>query len=270
MPICEEDRDLTPFINPLGIYRYKVAPQGFLASGDGYTQRFDAIITDFPDKVKCVDDTCMWAKDIEDSFFQTCKWLDLCARNGITFNRKKFQFAMKTVDWAGLTITPTHVKPNKKFLESVSQFPTPKDLTGARAWFGLVNQGAYAFSMAKEMAPFRHLLKPDNKFEWTDAMEELFNKSKDVMLECMKEGVRLFDVNRPTMLSTDWSIEGIGFMLRQKYCNCPLSPTCCMDGWKLALIGSRFTTPTERRYAHLEGEALAVAYALNQTRFFYI
>ena len=128
----------------------------------------------------------------------------------------------------------------------------------------MYNMDMYTISYIPTFIP----KKPDNKFEWTDAMEELFNKSKDIMLECMKEGVRLFDVNRPTMLSTDWSIEGIGFMLRQKYCNCPLSPTCCMDGWKLALIGSRFTTPTERRYAPIEGEALAVAYALNQTRFF--
>jgi len=57
-------------------------------------------------------------------------------------------------------------------------------------------------------------------------------------------------------------------MLRQKYCDCRISPTCCQSGWKLALVGSRFTTPTESRYAPIEGEALAVAYALNQTRFY--
>ena len=28
------------------------------------------------------------------------------------------------------------------------------DITGARAWFGLGNQGAYAFAMTKEMALF--------------------------------------------------------------------------------------------------------------------
>ena len=70
------------------------------------------------------------------------------------------------------------------------------------------------------------------------------------------------------MLSTDWSNEGIGFLLRQKYCSCPTSPSCCPDGWKLCLVGSRFTTPAESRYAPIEGEALAVAYALHQTRYY--
>ena len=35
--IREEDRHLTTFLTPEGRYRYRTAPQGFLASGDGYT-----------------------------------------------------------------------------------------------------------------------------------------------------------------------------------------------------------------------------------------
>ena len=145
------------------------------------------IIVDFPDKVKCVDDTCMWASSIEESFFQACRWLDLCARNGITLNPAKFQFAEDEAEFAGLTITPTNVKPSDKFLDSVANFPRPKDITGARAWFGLVNQGAYAFSMAKRMKPFRHLLKPKVKFEWTEELDSLFEESKQVIIDEMKE-----------------------------------------------------------------------------------
>ena len=269
VPIREEDRHITTFITPWGRYRYKVAPQGFLASGDAYNHRFDAIIAEFQNKVKCVDDTCMWTDSIEAAFYQTCQWLDLCARNGITLNPNKFQFAQDSVEFAGLTVTSTNVKPSQKFLDSILGFPTPKDISGARAWFGLVNQGAYAFSMAKQMKPFRHLLKPATKFEWTDELNQLFNESKEIIVEEMKDGVRLFDASRPTCLSTDWSVDGIGFLLTQKYCSCTaMTPTCCPDGWKLCLVGSRFTTPAESRYAPIEGEALAVAYALHQTRYY--
>ena len=44
--IRQEDLHLTTFVTPWGRYRYKVAPQGFLASGDGYSARFDAVIAD--------------------------------------------------------------------------------------------------------------------------------------------------------------------------------------------------------------------------------
>ena len=111
-----------------------------MASGDAYN-RVDAIISDFKNKVKCVDDTCIWDDSIGAAFFQACVWFDLCARNGITLNPKKFQFAQDTVDFAGLTIIPTNIRPSKKFLDAIRNFLTPTDITDARAWFGLVYQG---------------------------------------------------------------------------------------------------------------------------------
>ena len=269
VPIREEDRHYTTFITPWGRYRYKVAPQGFLASGDAYTQRFDAIIADFENKVKCVDDTCMWADSIQDAFFQACRWFDMCARNGITLNPEKFQFAQDTVDFAGLTITPTNIRPSSKFIDAIRNFPVPTDITGARAWFGLINQGAYAFSRTTQMKPFRTLLKPSTKFVWTEELTEAFEQSKEVIIREMRDGVRLFDPSRLTCLSTDWSVDGIGFFMMQKYCECASrTPACCPDGWKLCLVGSRFTHPAESRYAPIEGEALAVVYALHQTRYY--
>ena len=72
VPIREEDRHLTTFITPCGWYRYKFCPQGFAASQDGYTRRFNEIVNDFPNKTKCIDDTCLWADTLEEIFFQTC------------------------------------------------------------------------------------------------------------------------------------------------------------------------------------------------------
>ena len=117
VPIREEDRHFTTFITPWGRYRYKVAPQGFLASGDAYNQRFDSIITDFHNKVKCADDTCMW-DSIAASFFQACEWFELCARNSIALDPKQFQFALDTVDFAGLTVTPTNIRMCMPYLKN--------------------------------------------------------------------------------------------------------------------------------------------------------
>uniref|UniRef100_A0A8C4Q621 Polyprotein n=1 Tax=Eptatretus burgeri TaxID=7764 RepID=A0A8C4Q621_EPTBU len=55
MPVCREDRHLTTFITHWGRYRYKTAPQGYIASGDGYTRRYDEIVSDIPNKTKCID-----------------------------------------------------------------------------------------------------------------------------------------------------------------------------------------------------------------------
>ena len=41
-----KDRHLTIFITPWGRYRYCVCPQGYIASGDAYTRRFNEIVSD--------------------------------------------------------------------------------------------------------------------------------------------------------------------------------------------------------------------------------
>ena len=45
-------------------------------------------------------------------------------------------------------------------------------------------------------------------------------------------------------------------------------PFCCPIGWQITLVGSRFTHSAETRYAPIEGEALAVAYALDSSKYF--
>ena len=269
VPLHPAHRHFTTFLTPFGRFRYKAAPQGHMVSGDGFNERYSAITSSFKNVERCVDDSIMWADNIQDSFTQVCEYLDLCARNGIILNPKKFQFCQDVADFAGLQITNTSVRPSEKLLQSIRRFPTPQDISGARAWFGLVNQAAYAFAMTEEMACFRHLLKPKVKFEWTEELDKLFVKSKQAIVDKIIEGVHLFDPTLPTCLATDFSGLGVGFFLLQKACSCDSRlPTCCPTGWRLCLVGSRFLHPAETRYAPIEGEALAVAYGLHQSRYF--
>ena len=269
--IHDDDKHFTTFITPKGRYRYKVAPQGYIASGDGYTRRFDEIITDFPRKVKCIDDSLLWSHSVEEAFFHAVQWLDLCGRHGIVLNPTKFVFCRQSVEFAGFEVTPTTVKPCPRSLEAIQNFPTPKNITDIRSWFGLVNQVSYSFSAAEHMLPFRMLLKPSTTFEWTQELEELFSKTKEFITTEIRKGVEIFDLNKPTVLSTDWSKTGIGFNLMQKHCKCTYSksqPFCCKTGWKITLIGSRFTSAAESRYSPIEGEGLAVVDALQKCRYF--
>ena len=101
VPIHPNDQHLTTFITPWGRYRYKIAPQGYIASGDGYTRRYDEVVADIPNKTKCIDDVLIWAHSIEDSFFKMVQWLDICGRNGIVLNPEKFVFPRNAVEFAG-------------------------------------------------------------------------------------------------------------------------------------------------------------------------
>ena len=216
-----------------------------------------------------MDDSRHWAPTILQSLLQAIEWLDLCGRHGIILNPEKFVFARETVTFAGFEITMSSVRPTPEFLVSIQDFPPPSSITDVKAWCGLLNQAAYAFASAHYLLPFRELMKPDVSFDWTDELNKLFEASKSVIIKEIEQGVRIFEKSRPTCLSTDWSKSGIGYWLSQKHCECPsATPFCCKSGWKITLIGSRFTRGAECRYAPIEGEALAVVVALDKTRYF--
>ena len=135
-----EDRHYTTFITPWGRFRYRMLPQGFLASGDKYSRRYDDIIADVERKSKCVDDTIQWDEDLETHWWRVIDFLILVGRNGIILNPGKFQFPQKEVNFAGSAITDTEDKPLTKYLKAIAEFPTPERTIDIRAWFGLVHQ----------------------------------------------------------------------------------------------------------------------------------
>ena len=74
---------------------------------------------------------------------------------------------------------------------------------------------------------------------------------------------------RVTCLRTDWSNRGAGYCLCQKHCDWESKlPDCCDDGWQVTPAGSRFLMGSEERYGSIKGEALGLAWALEQTKYF--
>ena len=244
VPLRMEDRDKTTFITPWGRFRYKVAPQGYLASMDGYTHRFSLITQNIKNKQVIVDDTALWSDTVEENFYLVSELLETGHKAGLIFNSDKFQFGQDTIE----------------------------TLSEARSFFGMINQVSYSFSMSAIMEPLRHLLKPDTwtqGFSWTPELDRTFNLAKEEILNSVTDGVKHFDVERWTCLATDWSRQGIGFFLMQKWCDCStLHPKCCNDGWKLVLAGGRFTKPAESRYSPVEGEMLGVVEGLHKAKHF--
>ena len=104
-------------------------------------------------------------------------------------------------------------------------------------------------------------------FVWNENLGKAFQQSKQIIVGLVKKiGVTTFDVSRVTCLAPDWSKEGIGFLSLQKYCMCPTGkvPVRCPNGWCIVFAGSRFCTNAEYGYVAIEGEAAAIAWALEK------
>ena len=265
---------LTTFVTPWGRYRYLRTPMGLSSSTDAYTRKFDDAIEHIERKLKCVDDILLYDCNIENAFWHAYDFLETCARKGITLNPEKFKFCQREVEFVGYSIGWEAYGPTEERLSAVRDFhmPAKPSITDIRSWFGLVNQLAPFLATAPVMQPFRDLLKkPATKsVYWDSQLEAQFRQSKEVICKLARDGLAYFECTRPTIAITDWSKEGIGFVVLQQYCSCTSTdtPFCCRDGWRLALCGSRHLTKAEVGYAPVEGEALAVAWCLRKARLF--
>ena len=86
----------------------------------------------------------------------------------------------------------------------------------------------------------------------------------------MKDGVKAYDMTKLMCVSTDWSKQGLGFLVTQKHCECSLenAPRCCEEGFKTVFAGSKKCSYAESRYLTTEGEALGIIWSLEKARMF--
>ena len=225
------------------------------------------MLSTFERKERCVDDTIHYDSDLEQHWWRTIDLLTRVGQAGIVLNPDKFQFAEKSVNFAGFRVSDTTIETLPKYFYVIRDFPSPASTTDIRSWFGLVNQVSNYAQLCDTMAQFKPFLSPRYKFSWSPKLEEAFQKSKAAIIEGIHKGVEIFDLQKRTCLRPDWSKRGVGYFLLQQHCNCPSRlPDCCPGGWQITLAGSRFLSSAEQRYAAIEGEALAVAWGLEQTR----
>ena len=163
-----------------------------------------------------------------------------------------------SVKFAGFSISSEGHTPDPAMTEAIASFPAPQSLTNLRSFFGLVNQVApFSEEIAELMEPLRPLLSSRRTFDWDSCHEAAFAAARAALSSVFT--LAYFDQTRPTLLTTDASrLKGIGFLLQQKQ----------TDGtWKVIQAGSRFLTDVESRYATIELELLAVAWAVCKCRF---
>ena len=227
VPLHPQDRHITTFLTPWGRMRYRVAPQGSVSSGDGFTFWYDSLIRHLPRKKKCIDDVAGWAQSLSELFHDTTQFLSHTSAHGVVQNPKKFNWGKEELEYVGFYILKDGVRPSDETLASIANFPRPRDITGIRSWFGLVEQVAFNFSKSKLMLPFRPLLKAKAEYVWTDDLQTAFETAKREIVELIKKGVKTFQLGLWTCLVTDWSRTGIGFVLWQKRCACKtIHPSC--------------------------------------------
>ena len=168
---------------------------------------------------------------------------------GVTLNADKCEFTKTSITFLGHKIDQTGIKADPDKTKAIRNMRAPTTVPELRRFMGMVNQlGKFTPNLTHLTQPQRALLAKNTQWVWGPDKREAFTQVKEELSQ--PTTLALYDSQAPTKLSADASSYGLGAVLMQQ-----------TDGrWRPVAYTSRSMTDTERRYAQIEKEALAITW----------
>jgi len=144
-------------------------------------------------------------------------------KEGFRLKFIKCNLAKNEVKYLGHVISKNTVRPWEDNLKSIKEFPRPDSRKKIRQFLGKINfYHKYIENSARLLEPLQNLLRKDTQFSWSEDCQRAFTRAKNLL--CSQPILAIFNINAPTVIYTDASIEGIGAVLKQKQPNGELKP----------------------------------------------
>lgn len=170
---------------------------------------------------------------------------------GLTLNKDKCQFAVDKVMFLGHIVSAQGIQADPGKIRAITEMPTPKDAADVKRFVGMVNYvGKFSPRIAELTQLLRDLLKTVTASEWGSAQQRAFDELRKELSS--PTVLAQYCLNRETIVAADASSFGLGGVLSQ------MQPS---GEWRPIAFISRSMTDTERRYAQIEKEALALTWA---------
>uniref|UniRef100_A0A3B3DHQ9 ribonuclease H n=1 Tax=Oryzias melastigma TaxID=30732 RepID=A0A3B3DHQ9_ORYME len=251
VPLTEESAKYTTFITPFGRYYFNRLPFGIASAPEHFQKMMVTEVTNGLEGVLChMDDILMWGKTQEEHDVRLHALLEKAQKAGITLNIDKCEFTCHTVKFLGHVITAAGVQPDPEKTSAVQEMNAPTNVSELRSFLGMVNQlGRFIPNLAEKDKVLRDLLSKKNHWYWGPEQQTAFERLKKELSSTPV--LTLYNPNSDLKISADASSFGLGAVLLQK----------SNAEWAPVAYASRSMTPTERRYAQVEKEALAATWA---------
>ncbi|XP_041472642.1 uncharacterized protein K02A2.6-like [Lytechinus variegatus] len=248
----KESSFLTTFWTPFGRYRWLRMPFGIATAPEEYQRRQHEVVQGLPGVEAIVDDLLVYGsgETMEEAIINhdqnLRRLLERARQVGLKFNKTKIQLKQTEVRYIGHVLTDKGLCPDPEKIRAVAELERPRDVKTVQRFVGFVNYLAkFLPHLSEECEPLRQLTLKEVKWFWGPAQERAYSRVKKLVTTAPV--LRYYDVNEEVTIQCDASDTGLGATLMQK--SQPVA------------FASRALTETERRYAQIEKECLAIVFA---------
>ena len=240
---------LTTFQTCFGRYRWLRLPFGTSVSSEIFQRKLLEALHGLPGVVCIADDVLIHGRSNAEHDFNLNKFLERCATKGIKLNRDKLELRMEKISFMGHIISREGLKTDPEKVRAITDFPTPASVEELRRFLGMVNYLArYVPHLTDLVHPLSNLLRNDVLWQWSPAQDSAFTKTKQAITSAPT--LHYYNPSKELTLENDASDYGLGSALLQE--------------GKPVAFASRSLSPSERNYAQLEKEMLAVVFGLEK------
>ena len=253
----EESRKIMTFSTPWGNYRYKRLAFGGKNSQDLFDAEIAKIISCIPHVLNNRDDIMVGGKDWEEHNRNLETVLERLKIHNLTLRREKCEFGQTSIEFHGHQFTSEGLRPSPSKVRAIKEMERPKtkeELVSFIQMIAYLSRFIENFSSRSE--PLRRLTKQGHSFEWNREQQLAFDDLRNAMTTTPV--LIPYQPGRKTLVICDASPVGLGGGLFQRTAH----------GYQPVHYVSRTLTETERKYAQVEREALAVEFSTTRLQMY--
>ncbi|KAK7901627.1 hypothetical protein WMY93_018396 [Mugilogobius chulae] len=251
----EESSYLTTFATPFGRYRWLRMPMGISPAPEVFQRKLMQALEGLPGVYVIADDVLITGEG--DTLERANvnhnenlrRFLQRCRQKDIKLNADKFKLRKQSVPYIGHLLTAEGLRIDPEKVRAIRELPQPTDIKGVQRLVGMLNYlSKFCDHLSEDCEVLRQLTHKDNIWEWTEVHETALSRLKDKITNAPL--LKYYDQTEELTLQCDASETGLGAALTQK--------------GKPVAFSSRALTPTERGYAQIEKECLAIVFGMEK------
>ena len=248
----EESSYLTTFWTNYGRYRWLRMPFGISNASEEFQRRLDECLEGLENIEVIADDIIIYGTGDTNEAAESSHdkamiaLLQRCRERGLKLNESKLKYKLNTVSYMGHQLSSTGISPDPQKIEAITGMPAPNDASAVKRLIGMVTYLAkFVPHLSTLCEPLHRLTDKDADFKWDATHQDTFDKIKSLISQAPV--LKYYDSSKPVTIECDSSEYGLGAVLMQEN-----QPIC---------FASRTLTSTERNYAQIEKECLAIVFA---------